>query len=78
MRETGRERGAETQAEGETGSMQGADRGLNPRSPGSHPRLQEVLNRCTTGAVPTVCILKALLDPIAEVDNKPNQHPDTR
>ena len=26
------------------------DVGLDPESPGSHPGLQEVLNRCTTGA----------------------------
>ena len=32
-----RERETETQAEGEAGSMQGADVGLNPRSPGSRP-----------------------------------------
>ena len=31
------EREAETQAEGEAGSMQGADAGLDPRTPGSRP-----------------------------------------
>ena len=35
MRE--REREAETQAEGEAGSMEGADVGLDPRTPGSCP-----------------------------------------
>ena len=53
MRDTHRE--AETQAEGEAESMQGAryekqapcrepDMGLDPRSPGSHPGLKAVLN----------------------------------
>ena len=32
-----RETEAETQAEGEAGSMQGADVALDPRTPGSHP-----------------------------------------
>ena len=32
-----RERGAETQAEGEAGSMSEPDMGLHPRSPGSGP-----------------------------------------
>ena len=31
------QRKAETQAEGEAGSMQGADVGLDPRTPGSGP-----------------------------------------
>ena len=38
------EREAETQAEGEAGSMQEPDVGLYPGSPGSHPGLQAVLN----------------------------------
>ena len=57
---TERERGAETQAEGEAGSMhrepdtaegeagsmhREPDVGLDPGSPGSRPRLQVVLNR---------------------------------
>ena len=37
MRDTEREREAETQAEGDAGSMQEADVGLNPGTPGSHP-----------------------------------------
>ena len=45
-----REREAETQAEGEAGSMQEADARLDPRSPGSHPRLQAALNHCATRA----------------------------
>ena len=45
-----RERGAETQAEGEAGSMQGARHGTLSRSPGSHPGLQAAPNRCATGA----------------------------
>ena len=32
-----RERQRETQAEGEAGSMQGPNAGLDPGSPGSHP-----------------------------------------
>ena len=46
-----REREAETQAEGEAGSMHGEpDVGLDPGSPGSGPGLQAVLNGCATGA----------------------------
>ena len=41
MRDTERE--AQTQAEGETGSMQGAR--LDPGSPGSHLGLKATLNR---------------------------------
>ena len=37
--------GRETQAEGEAGSMQGADLGLDPGSPGSGPGLKAALNR---------------------------------
>ena len=40
-----RERGAETQAEGEAGSMQGDHVGLDPGSPGSGPGVKVVLNR---------------------------------
>ena len=48
---TEREREAETQAEGEAGSMhREPDMGLDPGSPGSCPGLQVALNRCTTGA----------------------------
>ena len=36
--------GAETQAEGEAGSMQGPDVGFNPGAPGSGPGLKAVLN----------------------------------
>ena len=39
MRDTERERQAETQAEGEAGSMQGARVELDPGSPGSGPGL---------------------------------------
>ena len=51
MRDTERERGAETQAEGEAGSMQGARRGtpswdpdvgLHPGTLGSHPGSKDV------------------------------------
>ena len=45
-----RERQRHTQAEGEAGSMQGADVGLDPGSPGSHPGLKAVLNCWATGA----------------------------
>ena len=55
-----REREAETQAEGEAGSMQAPcrepDVGLDPGSPGSHPRLQAALNCCTTGAALNYCL----------------------
>ena len=37
-------------SEGEAGSMREPDMGLDPRSPGSHPRLQAALNHCATGA----------------------------
>ena len=42
---TEREREAETQADGEAGSMhRGPDVGFDPGSPGSHPGLKVVLN----------------------------------
>ena len=46
------EREAETQAEGEgeAGSCKEPDVGFDPRSPGSHPRLQAAPNCCATGA----------------------------
>ena len=44
------EREAETQEEGETGSMQEPYAGLDLRSPGSRPGLQAALNCCATGA----------------------------
>ena len=51
MRDTQRERKAETQAEGEKQApCRKPDVGLNPRSPGSHPELQAALNHCTTRA----------------------------
>ena len=43
MGDTERDREAEAQAEGEAGSMQGAQ--LDPGSLGSHPGLKEALNR---------------------------------
>ena len=43
MRDTQRKKEAETQTEGEAGSMQGS--GLDPSTPGSHPRLKVALNR---------------------------------
>ena len=45
-----RDRERKREAEGEAGSMQEPDAGLNPRSPGSHPRPQAAPNRYTTGA----------------------------
>ena len=42
MRDTERE--AETQAEGEADSVQGAHAELDPRTPGSGPGLKAVLN----------------------------------
>ena len=47
-----RERGAETQTEGEAGSTQGARCGTQTGSPGLHPRLQAAPNRCATRATP--------------------------
>ena len=44
MRDTQRERKAETQAEGEAGSMQEPDVGLNPRSPESRLGPRQALN----------------------------------
>ena len=44
-RQRDRERKEETQAEGEAGSMLGADVGLNFWSPGSCPGLKAALNR---------------------------------
>ena len=43
-----RNREAETQTEGETGSTQGTDVGLDPISPGSHLGLKTALNRWAT------------------------------
>ena len=37
------------------------DMGLDPVSPGSHPRLQAALNRCTTGAALSPSILNESL-----------------
>ena len=51
MRDTEREREAETQAEGEAGSMQGVRCGLlNPGSPGSRLGLKAALNHWATWA----------------------------
>ena len=54
------ERGAETQAD--TGEKQTPcrkpDVGLDPGSPGSHPRLQAALNRCATRAAQYYYFLK--------------------
>ena len=44
------EREAETQAQGEAGSMQGAQRGTRSQVYRITPGLQAALNRCTTGA----------------------------
>ena len=44
MRDTEREREAGTQAKGEAGSMQGAQRGTRSRDPGSCPGLKAVRN----------------------------------
>ena len=35
------------------------DMGLDPRAPGSHPKLQEALNHCATGAALITWFLKA-------------------
>ena len=44
IHETHGEREAETQAEGEAGSMREPEVGFNPGSPGSHPGLKAVLS----------------------------------
>ena len=44
MRDTETERETKTQAEGETDSMQGANPGLDPRSPGLRSGPKAVLN----------------------------------
>ena len=45
MRDTEKEREAETQAEGEAGSLRGSYVGLHPRAPGSRPKPKaEMLN----------------------------------
>ena len=44
MRDTHTEREAETQAEGEAGSMREPYVGLDPRTPGSRPGLKAALN----------------------------------
>ena len=48
MRDRGREREAETQAEGEAGSMQGAWRGTRSRVANTQPGLKAALNRWAT------------------------------
>ena len=52
------EREADTPAEGEADSMQGARWGLEPGTPGSRPGLKAALNRCTTQAARGQSILK--------------------
>ena len=44
------EREAETQAEGEAGFLQGANVGLDPRTPGSQP--EPKVDRCSTTEPP--------------------------
>ena len=48
-----RETEAETQAEEEAGSMQGAQVGLNPRTPGSHPGMKTGTEPLSHPGVPT-------------------------
>ena len=52
MRDTERGREAETQAEGEAGSMREPNMGLDPGSPGSHLGLKAVLNNWATRPAP--------------------------
>ena len=58
MRDTERE--AETPAEGETGSMQGAQCGT-PVTPGSHPRPKTDTQQLSHPGVPTQCLLTSIL-----------------
>ena len=54
LRDTERE--AETQAEGEAGSMQEPDMGLDPRTPGSHTRLQAGAQPLSHRGCPTAAL----------------------
>ena len=47
------ERGAETQEEGEAGSLQGARRGTWPQTPGSHPELKADAQLLSHPSVPS-------------------------
>ena len=62
MRDTQRE--AETQAEGEAGSIPCSepDVGLDPGSPGPHPGLQAAPNRCATRAALNSYFLKSYMN----------------
>ena len=56
MRDTQRKRQRHRQREKQAPCRE-PDVGLDPGSPGSHPGLQVALNRCATGAAPTVNLL---------------------
>ena len=58
MRDTKRE--AETQAEGEAGSMQGPDAGLDPGTPGSRPEPKADAQPLSHLGVPTLTLLSQL------------------
>ena len=55
MRDTHRERGRDTGRGRSRLHYREPDVGLDPGSPGSHPRLQAVLNRCATGDDLYIC-----------------------
>ena len=52
---------AETQAEGEAGSMREPDVGLDPRTPGSRPGPKAALNRWATQAGPVKTFLSVAI-----------------
>ena len=55
MRDTLRE--AETQAEGEVGSMQGAHVGFDPGTPGSHPGLKAGVQLLSHPGIPEIIFI---------------------
>ena len=55
MRDTQRE--AETQAEGEAGSLWGANAGLDPRTPGSRPELKADAQSLSHQGAPIIIFL---------------------
>ena len=65
MRDTEREREAETWAEGEVGSMQAPcrepDMGLDPGSPGSHPRPKAGAKPRSHPGIPSLAVLEGTL-----------------
>ena len=59
MRDTQRERGAETQAEGKAGSLGEPDVGLDPRTPGSHSKPKAAAQPLSHPGAPGTCFSNA-------------------